>query len=318
MPRDPHSHTALTVLAVCFVMNLMARGFGETYVVFLLPLGEEFGWSRSQLTSVYSVYMLVMGLAAPAAGPLIDRVGPRASYVLGLLSLGGGFLAASRMAALWQFYLCVGLLGGIGVAAMGMVPAQALVSRWFRARLSTAMGVAYAGLGSGMIAVVPITQLMIEASGWRAAYQWLGLVLLATAVVVAALPWQRWAPGHPAFRIASTGTGAGDARGWQVGAALRDRAFWGLFAVFFFTSTAIYSCAIQIVVYLVSIGFDAVTAATAFGATGAVEVVARRPIRRKKTSRVIPICRISSPCFESMSPAVIPASPSQASSQRAL
>jgi hypothetical protein len=41
------------VLATVFLFNLLGRGSGDTYAVFLLPLEREFGWARSQLTSVY-------------------------------------------------------------------------------------------------------------------------------------------------------------------------------------------------------------------------------------------------------------------------
>ena len=285
--------TALTVLAVVFVMNLLARGVSETYALFLLPLGEEFGWSRSRLTSVYSVYMVVYGLAAPLAGFAVDRYGPRTSYTVGLLCLGGGCLAASRLDALWQFHLCIGVLGGVGVATLGMVPAQALVSRWFRARLGTAMGIAYAGFGSGVIVVVPVTQIVIERAGWRDAYAVLGTSLLVLLLAVAAAPWRRWWHGHPAIhslglaqgpcvetspaRRSRTGrprgreprAGIPTAReGWTLRAAMTERAFWGLFATFFFTAVSIFATSIQIPAYLVSLGFAPVAAATAFGMLG--------------------------------------------------
>jgi hypothetical protein len=47
---------------------MLGRGLGDTYAVFLLPLEREFGWSRSQVTGVYSLYLLVNGLTAPLVG----------------------------------------------------------------------------------------------------------------------------------------------------------------------------------------------------------------------------------------------------------
>ena len=62
LPTDRNwRNTALAVLAVCTVMNLMARGVGETFAVFLLPLGSEFGWARAELTGVYSLAMITHG-----------------------------------------------------------------------------------------------------------------------------------------------------------------------------------------------------------------------------------------------------------------
>jgi MFS family permease len=269
--RAGHAGTvALLVVAVCFSMNLLARGVSETYAVFLLPLEQEFGWARAQLTGVYSTYMLVHGLSAPVVGMLFDRLGPRTLYAVGLASLGGGYFLAGRLDAVWQFHLCVGVLGGIGVAAMGMVPASALVSRWFRARLGTAMGVAYAGLGTGVIAVVPLTQWLIERNGWRATYSLLGGVLLVLLPLTILLPWRLFAAGHPEFRP------AGDVPSrvvWTLGRALGSSAFWGLFAVFFFTSVAMYATILQAVAYLVEIGFHPLEAATAFGFVGTLSVL---------------------------------------------
>lgn len=265
MKRGSPESTAVTVLAICFVMNLLARGVGETWVVFLLPVGVEFHWSRAELAGVYSVFMVVHGLASPVAGFAFDRVGPRFSYTLGLASLGIGYFLAGRLSALWQFYLCIGVLGGVGVALIGMVTASGLVSRWFRARIGTVMGVAYAGLGCGVIAVVPLTQWLIEHSGWRETYGAIGAALLLMLPLVAFLPWRRYAAGHPDFALPR---GDSAAAGWTLVRALRDRAFWGLVAVFFFTGAAIYATSIQIVAYLVHIGFGSLEAATAFGFMG--------------------------------------------------
>ena len=82
---------------------------------------------------------------------------------------------------------------------MGMVPASALVSRWFRARLGTAMGITYAGLGMGVIAVVPLTQWLIERDGWRSTYATLGGFLLILLPILLVLPWKHFAAGNPEF-----------------------------------------------------------------------------------------------------------------------
>ena len=262
--------TALVVVALCVGMNLLARGISETYAVFLLPLEQEFDWGRAALTSVYSSYMLVHGLTAPLAGYLFDRLGPRILYAGGALCLGGGYFLAARLTELWQFYLCVGALGGIGVAAMGMVPASALISRWFRARLGTAMGIAYAGLGMGVIAVVPFTQWLIERDGWRSAYAGLGGFLLTLVPILLLLPWRRFAAGNPDYRGDSSQPLAS---GWTLRQALATAGFWGLFAVFFFTSAAIWGTLLQAVAYLVEIGFQPLEAATAFGILGIMSVL---------------------------------------------
>src|SRR5712671_1322937 len=89
---------------------MFGRGLGDTYVVFLLPLEREFGWSRSQLTSVYSIYLLVHGFTSPLVGMLFDRLGPRWVYATGMACVGAAFLLAGELVSLWQFYLFIGAL----------------------------------------------------------------------------------------------------------------------------------------------------------------------------------------------------------------
>ena len=263
---NPVRVNALSVLATCLVMNMLARGSSETFAVFLLPFEQAFHASRAELTGVYSIYMLVNGLASPLIGALFDRFGPRATYGLGLLSLCGGYAWAARAEELWHLYLSLGVLIGIGVASLSMVTASSLIARWFQARIGAAMGVAYAGYGLGVIAIVPLTQILIADQGWRAAYDVLAWTMFIIFVPFMLLPWRRWRAG-PDSESAYTQDDAIPPV-WSVPKAIRDSAFWGLFGAFYFTAAAIYCTTIQAVVYLVDLGFTPLQAATAFGLTG--------------------------------------------------
>ena len=66
---------------------MLGRGIADSFMVFVLPLSEEFGWKRAQVVSVYSAFLLVTGLAAPLTGVLIDRWGPRVVYPMGVVLL---------------------------------------------------------------------------------------------------------------------------------------------------------------------------------------------------------------------------------------
>ena len=260
--------TALWVLALCTVLNLFARGISETYAVFLLPLEQEFGWSRATLTGIYSLFMLTNGIASPLAGLLFDQLGPRWTYGLGLIVYGLGYLLAGTATVLWQFYLGIGLLGGLGIALISMVPASALISRWFRERLTTAMGIAYGGLGCGVLLLVPFAQLLIDHIGWRASYIALGGILLGLLGILL-LPWRRLSAGHPVYTRERQ---SAHSVSWTLSRAARTRAFWALTAVFFLTAVAVYAVAPQAVVYLVGVGFDPLQAASAYGLVGMLSV----------------------------------------------
>lgn len=253
-------------------MNLLSRGIGESYAVFLLPLAREFGADRGALTGVYSTYMLFAGIMSPLAGIAFDRLGPRFCYCVGLALFGSAYALAGWLGALWQLYLLVGVAGGVGAALIGMVPASGLANRWFRTRLASAMGVLYAALGTGLLIIAPGTQWLIERYGWRGAYHVLGGVLLALLPLVLALPWRRIAAGRDE-RADKSAQPAARQNAWTIARALATPAFWALFGVMFFTSVTTYAIGVQAVAYLVEIGFAPLEAASIYGLVGMISIV---------------------------------------------
>ena len=52
--------------------------------VFVLPMSDEFGWNRTQISGATSVGAILGAVAAPVMGRVSDRIGARA-----ILSFGG-------------------------------------------------------------------------------------------------------------------------------------------------------------------------------------------------------------------------------------
>jgi len=264
------------VLALAFLFTLAGRGLADSYIVFQLPLAAELGLNRSETSSVYSLLMIVGALAAPLVGMLYDRHGPRITYGLGLALVGSGLLIAAMARSLIALHLSVGLLIGCGTTTLGVVSAAGLVRPWFPRRTSTAMGFAFAGMGCGLLSIIPLAQLGIEHIGWRntyfaaAAAVW--TLCLASQVL---LPWHKLDAARRAALAAVAGNRTGDTtpRRAALMAALRTREFWGLAQVFFFTSVMTYVINIQSVPYLVHSGFSAFTAALAVGIAGALSLL---------------------------------------------
>ncbi len=269
-PQKP-VRVALSVLALCFALSVLGRGLGESFTVFLKPISEDFGWDRAQVVSVYSLSWLMSGLTAPLVGRLFDRSGPRMVYALGLLLLGGSFLAASHAQSLWQFQLTIGLCVGLGIALVGNVPNSILLGRWFGPRLPTAMAVVYSAMGGGVLVLLPVSQLLIDHIGWRDSYWWFGIVVLCLVVPLLLLPWRLFATGSPTHvRKAKVEI---EDRGWTLASAMRHHAFWALFSTFFFTAVGMSAISAQIVAYLIDAGFPPLQAATAWGFSGVVLTV---------------------------------------------
>ena len=257
------------VVVFCVAMNMLSRGYGETFAVFLLPLSTEFEWTRTRLTGAYSTYLIGYGLCAPLAGQLFSRFGARWTYVSGLLCLGLGYALASRADSVPGLYLSIGVLGALGAASIGMIPASALIRRWFPTHFTTALGFAYAGLGAGVFLFAPGAQLLIESFGWRAAYLALGVLPLLLAPLIYMLPWRRLVRG----RAADVRTvDHREETYWNLRRAVRTMPFWGLFIAFFGTSGGYFMLTPQLVAYMVSLGYEPLEAAAAFGVIGMLSI----------------------------------------------
>ena len=266
--------TATLVVILAFVMNLLSRGFGETFAVFLLPIESEMGWTRTTLAGIYAIYMGTHGLAAVVIGWFVDRVGPRIIYSVGLLIYGFAFLLAQFGVKAWHFYLTTGVMAGIAMTAIGMTTATVFITRWYQgpraSQLSPAIGIAYSGLGAGVILCVPVTNQLIELLGWRETYRVLGLILCALAGIVFVLPWRKLqADTTPQSEV---GRFLGGRKDGHLRAALQTKTFWLLFMIMFITAVAMYLVGPQLVAYLVSVGFDSTVASLAFSINGFLTV----------------------------------------------
>lgn len=256
------------VLALCFVMGLLARALPDSFSVYVVPLSREFGWDRAEVVSIYSVYALASALAGPLAGKLFDTAGPRAVYLFGIALLGGSFALAGYAQSLWQLQATIGLGVGIAVTCLGNIANTPLLSRWYGPRLVFATSVVFSGYGLGTFTLVPLSQFLVEAYQWRGAYLRLGIGILALLLPLLLLPWRRIRAGNPLHAQPTATRHA--ASSLTLLQAMRHSAFWGLFATLFFTSLGMYAFLVEVIAYLRDTGFDPLFAATAWGFSGAL------------------------------------------------
>lgn len=265
------------LVTLTFLMNAIGRGVTETFAVYLLPVEAALGVDRGQISATYSIYMLAYGCSAPFVGQLMDKFGARLCYATGLLALGLGTLLGARSETIWQYYFGVGVLGGLGAAGLSMVAASSLLSRWFQNRLGTVAAIPYAAVGAGMLTFPPIAQKLMQTHDWRTVQTWQGFAVLAVVPVLFVLPLRSYNAGSDAWRMLKVKVAAdhltANTTGWTVNRAVRTRAFWMLFVVYFATSVAAYSVLPHSVAFLVERGFDPLVAAGAFGVTGVLSVI---------------------------------------------
>jgi MFS family permease len=161
------------VVGALFLITFSMATPLASYGVFLPILAERFGWSRGAISAALSMNLLVGGVAGFAAGALADRYGPRLILVVTVTLAGTAFALVSVVDALWQLYLLVGLVGGIGMSSFYLLSATT-IARWFDARRGLALALVLVGFNLGYISAGPLAAWLIDLFGWRAAYALVG------------------------------------------------------------------------------------------------------------------------------------------------
>ena len=128
------SPTPWLIAGVAFGVLGFSRGLHTSFGVFNVALLDTFGWSRGATAGIFSVVLAVDALLSPVAGHLIDRYGTKKICIAGCSALVAGLFLSSRVSALWQLYICFGLVLAAGFTFTGMVPHIFLISEWFSSK----------------------------------------------------------------------------------------------------------------------------------------------------------------------------------------
>lgn len=162
-------HYSWIVFAVTFLSLLAAAGIRSTPGVLIVPLEQEFGWSRATISIAVSVNLVLYGLLGPFAVAVMERFGIRRTMTVAMMLVAVGVLLAPLMTQVWQLVLLWGVVVGSGTGVIAMALGALIVSRWFSARRGLVMGMLTASTATGQLVFLPLLAYLVESSGWRSA-----------------------------------------------------------------------------------------------------------------------------------------------------
>jgi MFS family permease len=203
--REPRIHRAWWVAGITMAALVAAAGFRSSTGALLVPLEEEFGWSRATTSGAVSLNLIVYGLTAPFAAALMERFGVRhvVAAALALVAVGSGLTLV--MTSPWQLWLLWGFAVGIGTGALALVFGAVVAQRWFVRHRGLVVGIFSAASSTGQLVFLPAIAQLADGPGWRWAA---GLV---TVFALALVPLVLWLlRDHPAD-VGTTASGAAPA-----------------------------------------------------------------------------------------------------------
>ncbi len=227
-----------SVVASLATILFLSAGLGfYSLGVFVVPLEDEFGWSRGQVSIGIATATIVSGVMAPVVGLAVGRLGARQILAAGATGMGVCFALLGATWSLVYLYAMFAMMA-VGRAGIMQVPVSQVVANWFERRRGLAMGITMTGIGFGGLVMAPWCKVLISLLGWRSTFAIMGMTIIAVALPLILLIVRQ----HPADRGllpdgASSASASGASRPdsdrkpgplgqpWAISEAIRTRAF---------------------------------------------------------------------------------------------
>src|SRR5215469_15359813 len=187
MARPIRLHYAWVVAAITFLTLLAAAGVRATPGVLIVPLENEFGWSRATISFAIGLNIFLYGLIGPFAAAVMDRFGLRRTMLAALAFIAAGVALTPLMTRPWQLVALWGGEVGIGSGATALVLGATVVTRWFATRRGLVVGILTASTATGQLIFLPALASLAQSYGWRVVSLTVAAVALALLPLVALL-----------------------------------------------------------------------------------------------------------------------------------
>ena len=270
------------IVATTLFLAFVTTGARTSFGIFIIPLEDEFGWSRFTLSIIVGTGFLVNGLTQPIVGHYFDRFDGRKIILVGLIIMGLSTAVLSQTFNFLFLFIMFGFVVSIAMSGASITNTMSLLGKWFRRKRATAMGINVAGASLGGLILVPFGQYLLEATNWRVTWIAFGLLILLLAVPLAYV-FIRNNPAEKGLlpdgdmqddtQIAATERQRGVLEVDQWYQSFRSAPMWQISAAYTVCGVTTGIIAAHFVPYAVDQGVSASMAATIFGAMMGLNVL---------------------------------------------
>lgn len=207
--------------------------FGPAFIasfgLYVKPIAGEFGWSRTQVSAIYSLVSIIGAAGTPLLGFLLDRVGSRPVILAGSIALPAALLTLPLLPGNYGLFLAAGALLGLVSIISSPAPYVSLLPQWFSSRLGLALAIGMFGSGFGQFALAMLHGQLLTIYPWRTAWLIVAAIVGVVAVSCAVLT----ALDRPEILAIRRSGRASALKGAPLAEALRAPAFWTAACAFF-------------------------------------------------------------------------------------
>ena len=185
-PRTPFFYGWVILSTAASTQVVRNATASLTIAVFIFPLSEDLGWSRTLIAGAASFGGLAASFVSPGVGWLVDRYGARFVLTASIFILGLSTFSLAWATVPVAFYLAYGV-GRVIFSSPISIGSSVVVSRWFVRMRGRASGILFGSHSIGLVAFPLIASVVIGASGWREAWMVLGILVWGIALLPTAL-----------------------------------------------------------------------------------------------------------------------------------
>ncbi|MGO4889858.1 MFS transporter [Anaerobacillus sp. MEB173] len=185
-------HYGWIIVWITFFAVLIAAGIRSVTGVMIVPLEQEFEWSRSAISLAFAINLTLYGISGPFIAAGMERIGIVKMMVYGMLLLVLGMVVSMLMTGIWSLYLTWGIMIGIGCGVYLTVLSARVANNWFDERRGFVLGLLMSGTAAGQVIFLPFLSYVTEAYSWRVGLLFF-LFLCAVIIPVIAI-WMKDLP----------------------------------------------------------------------------------------------------------------------------
>jgi len=278
MADKPRIFYGWIIVLTSFLMLWVTNGLTLSgLTVFDKPILDQFGWNVGGLKFRDFITMCMAGLFAPVMGAVADRIGVRPLMALSIVMLSVGYFIYANIQTLQHVYYIHVIFAAV-LAAGGLVVNVMLVSRWFVLKRGTALGLILVGTSLGNALFPQINTALINAFGWRTAFQCAAVILLLMLPVI--IFFIKEFPHTIGLHPLGGDTGKSHTQkpvltGMAYAEALKTINFWAMAVIAMSTFYSILAFSAHLVLYMIGQGFSKETAAGGLGVLFVISIIGK-------------------------------------------
>lgn len=215
----------------CMIGLSVAFGpaFIATFGLYVKPLSAEFGWSRTEVSAIYSIVAIIGAMGTPVLGFALDRYGSRWAILGAALLLPAALLLLTAVPLNYVLYLGCGVVLGLVAIIASPTAYVNLLPQWFTGRLGLVVALAMTGSGLGQF-VMPLAHgALLERFDWRTAWSIMAAVIAVIGLMTAIF----LAHDRDSVKSLRRSGREHELDGVTIGTAMRSPTFWTAVLAFF-------------------------------------------------------------------------------------